>query len=52
MDKLEELGIAENTLIIFLGDNGGDAPLGGAADYGSSANRFKRVKKVRNMKAE
>ena len=37
MDKLEEMGIAENTLIFFLGDNGGDAPLGGAADYGSSA---------------
>jgi len=37
MEKLEELGIAENTLILFLGDNGGDAPLGGAADYGSSA---------------
>ena len=37
MDKLEELGVAENTLILFLGDNGGDAPLGGAADYGSSA---------------
>lgn len=37
MNKLEELGIAENTLIIFLGDNGGDAPLGEAADYGSSA---------------
>ena len=37
MDKLEELGVAENTLIIFLGDNGGDAPLGGPADYGSSA---------------
>lgn len=37
MNKLEELGIAENTLILFLGDNGGDAPLGGAADYGSSA---------------
>lgn len=37
LDKLEELGIAENTLIMFLGDNGGDAPLGGAADYGSSA---------------
>ena len=34
---LETLGIAENTLILFLGDNGGDAPLGGAADYGSSA---------------
>ena len=37
MDKLVELGVAENTLILFLGDNGGDAPLGGAADYGSSA---------------
>lgn len=37
LDKLEELGVAENTLVIFLGDNGGDAPLGGAADYGSSA---------------
>ena len=37
LDKLEELGIAENTFIIFLGDNGGDAPLGEAADYGSSA---------------
>ncbi len=37
LDKLEDLGVAENTLIVFLGDNGGDAPLGGAADYGSSA---------------
>ncbi|MFV0544623.1 MAG: sulfatase [Bacteroides sp.] len=37
LNKLEELGVAENTLIIFLGDNGGDAPLGEAADYGSSA---------------
>ncbi|MBR5612383.1 MAG: sulfatase-like hydrolase/transferase, partial [Bacteroidaceae bacterium] len=37
MNKLEELGVAENTLILFLGDNGGDAPLGGPADYGSSA---------------
>ena len=37
LDKLEEAGVAENTLVIFLGDNGGDAPLGGAADYGSSA---------------
>ena len=27
MDHLEEKGIAENTLILFLGDNGGDAPL-------------------------
>lgn len=37
MKLLEKLGIAENTLIIFLGDNGGDAPLGGADEYGSSA---------------
>ena len=29
MDHLEGKGIAENTLIIFVGDNGGDAPLGG-----------------------
>lgn len=37
MDKLEELGVAENTLIIFLGDNGSDAPLGGPDDHASSA---------------
>ncbi len=28
MDHLEELGVAENTLIFFMGDNGTDAPLG------------------------
>ncbi len=28
MDHLDELGIAEDTLILFLGDNGSDAPLG------------------------
>ncbi len=28
MDQFDELGIAENTLIFFLGDNGSDAPLG------------------------
>lgn len=28
LDHLEELNIAENTLVIFLGDNGSDAPLG------------------------
>lgn len=37
LTKLEQLGVAENTLIIFLGDNGSDAPLGEAADHGSSA---------------
>ncbi|TWU34232.1 Arylsulfatase [Novipirellula artificiosorum] len=28
LDQFDELGIAENTLVFFLGDNGSDAPLG------------------------
>lgn len=28
LDHLEKLGVAENTLFVFLGDNGSDAPLG------------------------
>lgn len=28
LDLFEEVGVAENTLVIFLGDNGSDAPLG------------------------
>lgn len=28
LDHLDELGVAEDTLVIFLGDNGSDAPLG------------------------
>jgi arylsulfatase A-like enzyme len=28
MDHLEAKGVAENTLVLFLSDNGGDAPLG------------------------
>ena len=28
LNRLEELGVAENTLLVFLGDNGSDAPLG------------------------
>lgn len=28
LDQLDELGVAEKTLILFLGDNGSDAPLG------------------------
>jgi arylsulfatase A-like enzyme len=28
LDHLDELGVAENTLVLFLGDNGSDAPLG------------------------
>ncbi len=35
--KLEQLDIAENTLILFLGDNGSDAPLGKNDDIASSA---------------
>jgi len=36
MDHLEKLGVAEDTLIIFLGDNGGDAPLGPTHEHNSS----------------
>lgn len=35
--KLEQLDIADNTLILFLGDNGGDAPLGKNDAIASSA---------------
>lgn len=28
LDHIEKLGVAENTLVMFLGDNGSDAPLG------------------------
>lgn len=28
LDHLDKLGVSENTLVIFLGDNGSDAPLG------------------------
>lgn len=37
MDFLERKGVAGNTLIFFLGDNGSDAPLGDERGYGSSA---------------
>jgi arylsulfatase A-like enzyme len=37
MDHLDTLGVAENTLIFFLGDNGSDAPLGGTHTVASSA---------------
>ncbi|MFK8110637.1 MAG: sulfatase-like hydrolase/transferase [Rubripirellula sp.] len=30
LDHLESIGVAENTLVIFLGDNGTDAPIGDA----------------------
>lgn len=37
MSYLEQKGIAEETLIIFVGDNGGDAPLGETRGYAASA---------------
>jgi arylsulfatase A-like enzyme len=37
LDQFEALGIAENTLIFFLGDNGSDAPLGGAHEVACAA---------------
>ncbi len=37
MDHLESKGIADNTLILFLGDNGSDSPFGGNDDIASSS---------------
>lgn len=37
MDHVDAKGIATNTLILFLGDNGGDAPLAGTDEVSSSA---------------
>ena len=35
--ELDTLGVADNTLVLFLGDNGSDAPLGGVHAVASSA---------------
>lgn len=37
LDQIEKLGVAENTLIFFLGDNGSDAPLGHQHTVASAA---------------
>ncbi len=37
LDEFERLNIGENTLVIFLGDNGGDAPLGHQHDVACAA---------------
>ena len=37
MRHLEDVGIADNTLLFFIGDNGSDAPLGQEKGYTSSA---------------
>lgn len=37
LDHLEKLGVAENTLLLFLGDNGSDAPLGDPHQIASAA---------------
>ncbi|MCZ2343407.1 MAG: sulfatase [Bacteroidales bacterium] len=37
LDHLEKLGVAENTVIFFLGDNGSDAPLGDPHAVASAA---------------
>lgn len=37
MDHLQSLGVAGNTLLIFLGDNGSDAPLGGPHEVACAA---------------
>ncbi len=37
LDHVDELGIAEDTLVLFLGDNGSDAPLGKTHDVSCAA---------------
>jgi arylsulfatase A-like enzyme len=37
LDHLDRLGVAENTIVLFLGDNGSDAPWGGANEVASAA---------------
>ncbi|MDP1589070.1 MAG: sulfatase-like hydrolase/transferase [Prosthecobacter sp.] len=37
LDHLDALGIADNTLVLFLGDNGSDAPLGHEHDVACAA---------------
>lgn len=37
LDHLDTLGVAENTLVLFLGDNGTDAPVGGTHEISCSA---------------
>ncbi|MBL9132033.1 MAG: sulfatase-like hydrolase/transferase [Verrucomicrobiaceae bacterium] len=37
LDHLEMVGVAENTLVLFLGDNGSDAPLGHQHDVACAA---------------
>ena len=37
LDHFESLGVADNTLVIFLGDNGSDAPLGHQHDVACAA---------------
>jgi arylsulfatase A-like enzyme len=37
LDQLDQLGVAENTLLFFLGDNGSDAPLGHPHDVACAA---------------
>jgi arylsulfatase A-like enzyme len=37
LSELEKLGVAENTLVLFLGDNGSDSPLGSVHGVASAA---------------
>lgn len=37
MNQLEKLGVADNTILLFVGDNGSDAPLGDYQSVASSA---------------
>ncbi|MEM9480864.1 MAG: sulfatase-like hydrolase/transferase [Verrucomicrobiota bacterium] len=37
LDQLEKLGVAENTLVLFVGDNGSDAPVGDVHEVACAA---------------
>ena len=45
LDHLEALGVAEETLVIFLGDNGSDAPIGQKSEHKVASSAPLRGKK-------
>lgn len=45
VDKLEELGIADNTIIMFASDNGPHTECGASPEYFNSAGGFRGVKR-------
>jgi len=46
VDKLDELGVADNTIVVMCGDNGAEDHLAGAAPAASSTVRISRRRKA------